>query len=88
MREVLLDSPEFNESNFEKLEDCWSMAVNFGTESFKSRSREWLEYLMDLGIVKVDTGQNPRYCVQVMRVWLGFCWQAIRSVLGWKELSF
>ena len=85
MREFLFDSPEYNESNFENPEDCWSMAVNLGTDSFELRSREWLGYLLDLGIVKVDTGQNLRYCVQVMRVWFGFCWQAIRAALGSKE---
>jgi hypothetical protein len=61
------------------------MAVNLEKEAPKSRSGAWFQEFVDSVIVKVDTGQNLRYCVQVLRTLVGFCWEVIRSMFGYKE---
>jgi hypothetical protein len=63
------------------------MAVNLESEDFglEARARSWFELFRDPAMVKVDTGQNIWYCVQVLESLLGALWDIIRSMFGYKE---
>jgi len=67
-------------------EDCWSMAVNLEKEDLGSRSDGWFQAFVDGVVVKVDTGQNLRYCVQVFKALFEYCWEVMRSMFGYKEV--
>jgi hypothetical protein len=66
-------------------EDCWSMAVDFDNEDIAPKSGSLLQAFMDFAVSKIDTGQNLQHCAQVFRTLCGFCWKAVRSMLGYKE---
>lgn len=76
------------EKNLEDLDgDCWSMAVNIENNDIgpEAGAWSWFESLRDRVIVKVDTGQNLMYCVQVLGLFLGALWDMVCSMLGYKE---
>jgi len=66
---------------------CWSMEVNLNDEERRSERRDspWFESFRDKAIVKVDTGENLRYCVQVFGSLLRALWNIVRSMFGYKE---
>jgi hypothetical protein len=63
------------------------MAVNIGDDALGSGRGAWLwfESFRDIPIVKIDTGQNLRYCVQVLGSLLRALWDIVRSMFGYKE---
>lgn len=63
------------------------MAVNLEDEDFgfEERAWSWFELFGDPATLKVDTGQNIRYCVQVFGSLLGALWDIVRSMFGYKE---
>lgn len=63
-------------------EDCWSMAVNLEEEDLASKPGSWLLAIVNSTVAKMDTGQNLRYCVQVLGALLGAFWHVVRSMFG------
>ena len=80
------ENPEEEGEEGEGEVDCWSMAVNLEEEDLESKSGGWIQAIVDGVVVKVDTGQNLRFCVQVFRILFGYCWEVVRSVFGYKEI--
>lgn len=68
-------------------EKCWSVAVNIDHEDFGSEDGawSWFQSFTDRTLVKVDTGQNLKYCVQVLESLLGALWDIVRSMFGYKN---
>ena len=63
------------------------MAVNLENEDLGSGggSWSWVQLFRDRAMVKVDTGQNLKYCVQVFGAFFGALWDIVRSMFGYKE---
>lgn len=68
-------------------EKCWSVAVNIDHEDFESEDGvwSWFQSFTDRNLVKVDTGQILKYCVQVLESLLGALWDIVRSMFGYQD---
>ena len=68
-------------------DECWSLAVNIEDKHLGSEQGawSWFQSIRDRATVKVDTGQNIQYCVQVFGWLLGALRDILRSIFGYKE---
>jgi hypothetical protein len=63
------------------------MAVNIRDDALESERGAWFwfEPFRNIATIKVDTGQNLRYRVQVLGSLLRALWDIIQSMFGYKE---
>jgi hypothetical protein len=63
------------------------MAVNICDDAPESGPGAWFwfEPFRNIATIKIDTGQNLRYSVQVIGSLLRALWDIVRSMFGYKE---